>query len=191
MSAPEKPSTLPEYFRQELVLTPMYRPTRFHRSRFVVKVHMVTLREYWKKHRPQAYLKGLCSLAACILSDKDFSFIAPMSGTISAPGKCSTVTDSMKASTLSLCSRKLIFSQLPTTPTVMTWSEWSGGVDVTEQLWSQVIFIWTAVTAVTDAEHLKLTEEDKENLNTLESCIKTWIMYLEEILGVYIKGRSS
>lgn len=191
MIADPKPPTLAEYFSQERVLSPKYRPNRFHRHRFVVKVHWVTLREYWKKHRPQTYLKGLCSLAACFLSDKDYTFIVPLNGALTAPGKCSSLTDSMKASTLAMCQSRYIFNQLSTTASSMTWLEWAQGRDVTEHLWSQVLFIWTAVSAVSDETLVKETETDKENINTLQSCIPVWIVYLESILDVYVKGRAS
>lgn len=174
---------LKQYFTSNVNLTPAPSKKAWRAKPFMLRLQYAIAKRYWKKSKPHTYAKCVCSMIATAFTYTDFIFKVPHIGTITAHRPAAELTKSINTAIGLIASNQPIYSALPMTMYEMDIMDWKGEQDVTNHVYSHVLFFWTFLTA---CEELPEDGADKQNLAYFKASFETWLMYMENILDIHL-----
>lgn len=180
--------SLAQYFTIEQELKPFVSKSFIGKQPWILNLQKKTAKYYWKKDKPSQYLKCLCSILVTLLLDK--TIYLKIGDTIQAPSICERMTVDFKAIIAGTIEGNYINRHISRSSKSYSSQEWANGQEVNTQVFAHVMFIWSAVSAITDP-NLETTSIGRDNTQSLLSCVTCWISYLESMINIMLKVKKS
>lgn len=189
MATSQSPPILGDYFTKEIVnFKPKIPEIKWLRHRLITKLRLNCAKMYWSERQPIEYLKSLCSAIVSQLEGK--TLLLRMNDTIEAPQTCDQFTESVRSTVRSCFGPPSYISRyLSRTPKVYNTLEWTEGIDPTEQIFTHVVFIWAALSAVQEMQG-EIDSITADNKAAILGCVSCWTVYLESIAHILLRKES-